>query len=89
MVEDQITLAAQKVVQALSQQPGSGKLSTDILFSSLSRKKEKNKHFRPPPVTNESSSDESDSPSMKMLRSQSIQQKVRFLLNFTLFTYSQ
>ena len=54
----------------------SGKLSTDTVLSSSSKKSSKSKQFRPTYITSDSSSDESDTPSMERLKSSTIQRKV-------------
>ena len=72
LVEDQVVATTQQTAQAST----SGKLSTDTVLSSSSKKSSKSKKSRPTYVTSDSSSDESDTPSMKQLKSNAIQKKV-------------
>ena len=76
MVEDQVATTSQQTVQASTSGTAAGKLSTDTVFSSSVKKCSKTKKFRPTIVTSDSSSNESDSPSMEKLRSHAIQKKV-------------
>ena len=76
MVEDYVATTSQHRVQASASGTASGKLSTDTVFSSSIKKCSKNKKFRPTLVTSDSSSGESDSPSMEKLNSHAIQREV-------------
>ena len=76
LVEDQVAATAQHTVQASTSGVDTGKLSTDTVLSSSSKKSSKSKKFRPTHVTSDSSSDESDTPSMEKLKSSTIQRKV-------------
>ena len=76
MVEDQVATTSQHRAQASTSGTASAKLSTDTVFSSSVKKCSKNKKFRPTLVTSDSSSDESDSPSMERLNSHAIQREV-------------
>ena len=76
LVEDQVAATAQHTVQASTSGVDTGKLSTDTVLSSSSQKSSKSKKFRPTYVTSDSSSDESDTPSMEKLKSSTIQRKV-------------
>ena len=80
-VEQQISSTAQDPGQASTSSSGPGKLSThsDFLDHSKStpcKKSKKSKKFVPPVESSESSSDESVSPSLPLLKSQSMQTKV-------------
>ena len=76
LVEDQVAATAQQTVQASTSGVDTGKLSTDAVLSSSSKKSSKSKKFRPTYVTSDSPSDESDTPSMERLKSSTIQRKV-------------
>ena len=76
LVEDQVAATAQHTVQASTSGVDTGKLSTDTVLSSSSKTSSKSKKFRPTYVTSDSSSDESDTPSMEKLKSSTIQRKV-------------
>ena len=80
-VEQQISSTAQDPGQASTSSSGSGKLSRnsgslDSSKSSPSRKRRQSKKFVPPSDSSELSSDESVSPSLSFLKSQSMQRKV-------------
>ena len=81
MVEQQISSTAQDPGQASITSSGSGKLNKNsdcfnYSKSTPSRKSKKSKKFVPPSDSGESSSDESVSPSLSFLKSQSMQRKV-------------
>ena len=80
-VEQQISSTAQDPGQASTSSSGSGKLSRNSDFlehskNTPSKKSKKSKKFVPPSDSSESSSDESVSPSLSFLKSQSMQRKV-------------
>ena len=80
-VEQQISSTAQDPGQASTSSSGSGKLSRNSDFldhskSTPSEKSRKSKKFVPPVESSELSSDESVSPSLPFLKSQSMQKKV-------------
>ena len=80
-VEQQISSTAQDPVQASTSSSGSGKLSRNSDFldhskSTPSKKSKKSKKFVPSSDSSEPSSDESVSPSLSFLKSQSMQRKV-------------
>ena len=80
-VEQQISSTAQDPMQASTSSSGSGKLSRNSDFldhskSTPSKKSKKSKKFVPSSDSSESSSDESVSPYLSFLKSQSMQRKV-------------
>ena len=80
-VEQQISSTAQDPVQATVSSSGNSKLSRNSDYldqskSTPSKKSKKIKKFVPPSDSSELSSDESVSPSLSFLKSQSIQRKV-------------
>ena len=85
-IEEQITATLQRPGMASTLSSGPGKLSRDTIFSDCSKstpgkRSRKSKKFTSLPVSNELSSDESGSPSLSMLRSQSMQKKVDKRIN--------
>ena len=79
-VEQQISSTAQYPGQASTSISGPEKLSRDNDFldhskSTPSKKSKKSKKFVPPSESSELSSDDSDSPSLSFLKSQSMQKK--------------